>query len=623
LRLAETFRKLAALLSLILLTQNLALAARPAHVWAVGDGEKVERDDLSNPNRGRNAAWDGRRVKLFGARNEVIAFQVIVEAGHEGISELTLALPELRRRGGGARIRYAPPTGDPTRYAGRPIQLFSVNYMNVTAPTRADWVWRPDSPAAPADTRGWKPVQLVPENARRGRGGFPLGVAPRQSQAVWIEIYAGRELPAGLYEGGVEVRADGRMQTVPVELELFDFTLPDENSMHAMVYYEPAQPVQYQGRNLDAEFHRFAHRHRVELVHAYTPELASAARGRFDGTDFRRARGYEGPGEGVGNRIIPASFYGPGRDYDERESAWRTSDRWMRFLTRNFPRALTFLYMPDEPGPSEYGRIRQIAENVHNNPGPGKALPIFVTKRYTKELDGAIDIWDTGPLGFDVERARTERERGRKYWIYNGGRPAAGAIVIDSPATDPRATIWACFKHGVEVYFYWHGVHWRHNSQKQGVREQNVWGDPVTFDNRKQERKGPEDKGFINGDGVLIYPGQDLLHPSEDRRIAGPVSTVQLANFRRGLQDHQYLTLARGLGLDAEVDAALRTVVPRVFSEAKDSVSFAETGDEFERVRYGLAQAIARAGRKGKSPRSREVGRAPLRGSARPGGGSN
>ena len=591
-------RKLATLLlSIVFLSQGAALAAPPARVWAVGDGEKVERDDLAHPARAGNAAWDGRRIKIFGARNEVVAFQLVVEAGPEGVGALSVSLPWLRRRGGGGQIAYAPPAADPTLSAGRPIQLFAVNYMNVTAPTRADWVWRPDSPAAPADTRGWKPVQLVPENARAGRGGFPLRVAPDRTQAVWVEVYAARDLPAGVYDGRVEVRADGRRQTVPVELELFDFTLPDENSMHAMVYYEPSQPAQYMGRNFDAEFHRLAHRHRVELVHAYSVASARAARGRFTGRDFTRSRGYGGPGERVGNRIIPASFYGPGKDYDERASAWRKSDEWINFLREHFPGALTFLYMPDEPGPSEYEYIRRLGENIHSNPGPGRALPVFVTKRYTKELDGAIDIWDTGPLGFDIGVAARERAKGRRYWIYNGGRPAAGAIVIDAPATDPRATIWACFKHEVEVYFYWHGVHWRHNSQKRGVREQNVWADPVTFDNRKQERKGPEDKGFINGDGVLIYPGLERLHPAEDRGVAGPVSTVQLANFRRGLQDHQYLSLARKAGLGAEVEAALAAVVPQVFSEAPrdGAVRFAEAGDRFEEARYRLARAIAGA----------------------------
>src|SRR5262249_22473661 len=159
----------------------------------------------------------------------------------------------------------------------RPIQLFSVNYMYVEKPSHADWVFKPGSPAAPADATGWKPVQLVPENAKPGRGGFPVRVNALQNQAIWIEIYLNRNLSAGIYNGNVEITADGKKQDVPVELELFDFTLPDENSMHAMVYYESLQPRMYQGRNLDAEFDRFAHRQRIELVHGYTIETVKAS----------------------------------------------------------------------------------------------------------------------------------------------------------------------------------------------------------------------------------------------------------------------------------------------------------------------------------------------------------
>src|SRR6185295_11231571 len=88
------------------------------------------------------------------------------------------------------------------------------------------------------------------------------------------------------------------------------------------------------------------------------------------------------------------------------------------------------------------------------------------------------------------------------------------------------------------------------------------------------------------------YPGQEVIHPEEDRGLAGPIGTVQLANLRRGLQDHQYLTLARKLGLNAEVQQALAAVVPRVFSEAGETVGFAETGETFERARLALAAAI-------------------------------
>lgn len=271
-------------------------------IWAVNDGEKIERDDLNNPNKTANSAWDNHKIKIFGARNEIVAFQLIVETGKDGVTALSVALPELHQTSGPATIKYLSPQLDPTLYLKRPIQIFSVNYMNVEQPSRAEWVYRQGSPAAPKDPTGWKPVQLVPENARQGRGGFPLNVPANSNQAVWIEIYTSRNLPAGVYHGTVVVSADKQKHTIPIELELFDFTLPDQNSMQAMVYYESLQPKLYQGRDLDAEYHRFAHRQRIELVQAYDKAAVEAARARFAGTDFSNDRGYEGPGKMSGTR---------------------------------------------------------------------------------------------------------------------------------------------------------------------------------------------------------------------------------------------------------------------------------------------------------------------------------
>ena len=579
--------------ALVLLACAAPSRAGVASVWAVGDGEKVAPDTTASPLAARNAAWDGRAVRLFGARNEVVAFQVIVQADAAGIAALSVSLPELRRRGGDERIRYAPPAADPSLTAGRPIRLYSVRSMNVTSETHATWVWEPGSPAAPRRTVGWQPVQLVPENARAGRGGFPLAVAGGAAQAVWIEVYTGRGRPAGLYEGTVTLRADGAVREVPVELELLDFDLPDEGSMDAMVFYEPEQPELYQGRNLDAAYHRFAHAHRVELVHAYDEARVKASLGRLTGADFTAANGYEGPGEGRGNRIVPLTFYGPGKDFDDRASAWKRADAWMTFLGATRPGARTFLYLPDEPSPRQYPYIRTLADNVHSNPGPGRALPTFVTKSIVPELADRIDIWCVPPQEYDIATADAERAKGRRVWFYNGGRPQGPSPVIDAPATEARAVAWAAFKHQADTYFYWHGVHWRHNSQKQGERVQDVWANPITFDNRGQPNK--EDFGTINGDGVLLYPGQDVLHPDEDRGIDGPVATVQLANLRRGLQDHLYLTMARQLGLEPAVRKALDAVVPRVFSDAGKTVGFAETGEAYEAARRELADAIVAA----------------------------
>ena len=77
--------------------------------------------------------------------------------------------------------------------------------------------------------------------------------------------------------------------------------------------------------------------------------------------------------------------------------------------------------------------------------------------------------------------------------------------------------------------------------------------------------------------------------------MPGPIATIQLANFRRGLQDHQYLTLARKLGLNALINEVLESVVPRMFSDvqANSPVGFSETGNVYEAARYKLAKAIA------------------------------
>ncbi|HET6899360.1 MAG TPA: hypothetical protein VFK70_13470, partial [Vicinamibacteria bacterium] len=75
-----------------------------SRLWAVNDGEKIEQDDLASPLRARNSAWDGKTVRLFAARNEVVAFQVIAQADDRGIRALTAALPELRQRLGPGRL---------------------------------------------------------------------------------------------------------------------------------------------------------------------------------------------------------------------------------------------------------------------------------------------------------------------------------------------------------------------------------------------------------------------------------------------------------------------------------------------------------------------------------------
>ena len=72
--------KLAGLVVLAVCGFCLGAEAGVRAVWAIGDGDKVKRDDHQHPSRAKNSAWDGRTIRVFGARNEIVAFQVIAEA---------------------------------------------------------------------------------------------------------------------------------------------------------------------------------------------------------------------------------------------------------------------------------------------------------------------------------------------------------------------------------------------------------------------------------------------------------------------------------------------------------------------------------------------------------------
>ena len=585
------------ILVLVTAISGNATAGTIGAIWAVNDGERIERDDLASPYKATNSAWDGDTIHLYGARNEVVAFQVIVQSGADGLDAVSVALPGLAARSGGARIVYRAPAADPTDYRDRPIQLFSEHYMNVERASSAGWFYPSDisKPAAPDDPTGLKPVQLVPENARPGLGGFPVTVPPNMNQGFWIDIYIPKDLASGMYLGTVDVRGDGDVRRLPVELEVFDFTLPDENTIDLMVYFEEGQTGLYHGventESLNAAYHRFAHRQRAEFVHAYNEQTAAAAMGRFSGGDFTRANGYAGPGEGVGNVLVPRTFYGPGQDFAEEAAARRNADSWMTWLNRNLPGKTTFLYLPDEPREDKYEEIHRYARFIHDDPGPGKDLPLLVTAGYREGVDGgiqAIDIWCSYYGHYDIQRAIVERGHGDDMWIYNGQRPFGGAPLLDTPATDLRSNIWACFKHDIPVYFLWHCDHWRHNGQIPDdlERNQNVWADPVSYKN-----KGGS---WANGDGCLIYPGREVIHSAEDRGIDGPCSSMRMANLRRGAQDHCYLTLARERGFDTAVNEALERIVPRVLSDVKSSeeVQFPEHGDEYEFVRILLGRML-------------------------------
>lgn len=375
-------------------------------------------------------------------------------------------------------------------------------------------------------------MQLVPENAKPGTGGLPIDIAPGPESGLLNEVYTGRDLPAGVCEGSVTVSAGGSERHIPVELTLFDFTLPDENSMSVMLYFEAEQLPLYLGEDVEDRFHRFApigtgSSSSMNTISARSPRRPAGSMERTSAP----APGTRGPARVPATGSRPRASTGRTRETEQKGSAEDASDAWMTYLAAHVPGAITFLYMPDEPGSGQFDEIQGDApRQFHDNPGPGRRtanLRDLLVQGRAQRRDRHLVCADPS---YDIQVAQQQRAAGRRYWFYNGHRPHTGALLIDTPATDARANAWTAFKDAA-----WTStttgtaITGSTTSRRSGRRSQDVWADPVTFDNRGQPGKPLTDQGFINGDGVLVYPGKEVLHPEQGWGIAGPVSTIQLA----------------------------------------------------------------------------------------------
>ena len=290
---------------------NPAATRNIVAVWANDGGDKVTRDELratANPGAVLNSVWDGTTISLFGAKNEVVAFNLILEAPTTSATNVTLTLDALTGPGG-AVIGSAPASGDGVfNWVNRPIELFYVRYLEIKGlstdlffagfnyderhiPQRFRRPW-----TGPGDGTGtWQdrpdhnkfypeiaiPLELVPS----------FTIAAGQNQSIWVDIYLPKSTPHGLYRGTVTIRENGSpTHQIPVELMVRSFTLPDEPHAKTMLfmgyedvnarylgieYPDGGSPQDKASRLIRDRHFQLAHRHRISLIdgNEHLPEV--------------------------------------------------------------------------------------------------------------------------------------------------------------------------------------------------------------------------------------------------------------------------------------------------------------------------------------------------------------
>jgi hypothetical protein len=577
-----------------------------ARIWAIDDGEKIKQEDIINPLASdvNNSVWKNNTVNIFGGRNEIVAFQLILQADAQGAKNINVAISDLSN-GNSTIPGSAAGPADPFDFRGRNTELFTEHYLHMVKRSPPLWFFS-DSAAPPAYYTGWVPDCLIPFSATPGKGGAPFSIEANKNQAVWVDILIPRNASAGNYAGKATITSEGKVcMTIPIELRVYDFSLPDSTHIKTMFGYSAGsiasrhnvKPHTQEYYDLELRYNQLAHRHRFDLVMevASLDDMNNYYKRYFTGETYAADKGYAGPGENTGNTTFSIGYggdlpleYGGSLEKMNKADWWKGSDAWENWFLKNAPGVERHKYLyPDEPdfkgpdnakGTGSMDTIRMQAKWSHTNPGPGKNIPVLVTNKIRPDLKGYVDFWSISAqewvMDLTPEEMASEKALGRKFGIYNGFRPGMGAVVSDADAVEFRVMPWVVWKYNIDQYFYWSTTFWR---------KLDVFVNPLTYEDR------------INGDGTFLYPGQDAIFPDQDRNLKGPLSSIRAKNWRRGAQDYEYMWLAKKSGKENELKAIVDNCVPRGVWDAKGQkdVSWSGRGYKFEEYRRQLAELLS------------------------------
>lgn len=607
-------------------------------VWANDGGDKVAKEETRAINGGVNAVinsvWNGTTISLFGAKNETVSFNLVLEAAKRDFHNVTVRVKNFRNDNG-SEISTTE-SYDPFNYIGRNIEVFKVKYLQIKGLSMLGY-----------DTYD---ERHIPKRLRRpynsygsGYGSFedrpdhnmsypdiavPQEVAEQSNisqntnQSFWVDVYIPKGNAAGVYNSEVEIYEAGVLiRTIPLTLEVLNFNLPDEPSAKTMLYIGYSDIAnRYIGGNYwsgqskirqirDRHF-QMAHRHKISLIDDATPGTGPSKEWlpRLTGELFTPENGYDGVGVGVGNGVYSIGTYG-NWNWGNEESMRVTANSWVKWFDDSTIKADYFLYLADES--SNYDQINSWAKIINDNSGIGKKLktfattPVSIAYKKTPELDiaastsginsGTPEDWAKGAKYFS-------ETPGKEFYFYNGHRPQSGSFMTDDDGVALRQIAWTQYKMKIKRWFYWESTYY--NNFQAGAGETNVFKQAQTFgfNQRRDEALGETGWNYSNGDGVLFYPGTDRVFPEESYEIEGPIASLRLKHWRRGIQDNDYLTLAAKKN-PTRVKEIVQRMIPKVLWEygvddindpswVRTDISWSINPDDWETARRELAEII-------------------------------
>ena len=634
-------------------------------VWVNDGAEKIIQEETRSFNGSTsNALWDGTTVRTFGARNEVVSFNVIVDNRGADLNEVRVDFDRLQNGG------YVLATTNSSQatvfdWRTRPIEVFTVGYMEIHGLSRIAYELYDETHTPESFRRPY--VDHQPRGPAIGSGSWfdrphhnksypdiaiPQEVQPQtvvrsgNSQGFWVDVYIPKDAPAGRLTGTVRVTNGGAaIANLPVEINVADFTLSDESAAKSMVflgdtdlserYFTGPGGAGTLPRSSYADYRKvvdrhfmLAWRHRISLIDgnalvAFSTTPIDAPnedwQKRLRGVLYTANNGFAGPGQNLPHDVFSIgtysnyirwwdlqgydptnSFYDPNLPRQNLVNTLRTrTDQWENWFRNNAPGVKRFLYADDEP---TFTRSRDpnfptiefanlVSETVAENPGPGGDLPTLITASplgHDDELPHTNFLGDVIAHGITEEweaaTAAINSDPDREYFMYNGRRPASGTFVIDDDGVALRELPWGQYKKGITRWFYWNSTYYNNFQGGPPTRNlidvgpnapnyrrgshTNVFQSAQTFGGHTHFDPSIGETGwnYSNGDGVLLYPGTDQVFPEESRGLLGPIASLRLKHWRRGVQDVCYIEQAMARDANA-TQAIINEMVPEVMWE--------------------------------------------------------
>jgi hypothetical protein len=203
-----------------------------------------------------------------------------------------------------------------------------------------------------------------------------------------------------------------------------------------------------------------------------------------------------------------------------------------------------------------------------------------------------VDIWTLRYYYFfgRIPAVRERQKAGKEIWWYsytNDSVKRNPSFVIDKPHIDSRIWGWMMEEWNVDGLLNWGFNRWGKATTGEGWRD--PYRDPLSLI-----------KGHLrsNGDTCLVYPGYYPRY-GLDRPTAGPVASLRLEALRDGLEEREYLRIAKTLpGGESKANAVLGTIITRVPKVQQANVFnfpvYTNKNATFDAARESLAEFIER-----------------------------